>query len=148
MELSPPFPDSMPHDQWLALLAADRGGIKYLDEALVLYRQHSGNVLGAGLDQESNVGISLHAFRRNREKSACKARWLRGILEAIRPAISGKNAKLIESFMRYHETMSRRGLGLEALAVHARYFRYLDFGDPALRRLLKLLSTPARAMFG
>lgn len=35
------------HDWWLALSAACIGKISYLDEALILYRQHSKNTLGA-----------------------------------------------------------------------------------------------------
>lgn len=35
-----PFPDKMYHDRWLAFTAAANGGIKYLNEPLVKYRQH------------------------------------------------------------------------------------------------------------
>ncbi len=35
------------HDQWIALLAAAFGQIRYVPEALYLYRQHGENVLGA-----------------------------------------------------------------------------------------------------
>lgn len=35
------------HDQWLMILAAGLGKIFYLDEPLVLYRQHECNTLGA-----------------------------------------------------------------------------------------------------
>ena len=35
-----PFPEARYHDWWLAFIAAQNGGVKYLDEVLVHYRQH------------------------------------------------------------------------------------------------------------
>ena len=35
-----PFPDARYHDWWLAFIATQNGGIKYLNEILVKYRQH------------------------------------------------------------------------------------------------------------
>lgn len=45
-----PFPEGIPellHDWWLALIVAGRGTIARVDEALVDYRQHERNVIGA-----------------------------------------------------------------------------------------------------
>ena len=48
MEYALPIPpDAIMHDWWLALLAGAWGGIDYIDEALVLYRQHGSNTIGA-----------------------------------------------------------------------------------------------------
>lgn len=44
---APPMPDRVTHDDWITILAAKRGGIKYLDEPLVHYRQHGANVTGS-----------------------------------------------------------------------------------------------------
>ena len=43
-----PIPAGYPHDYWLALCAAARGGITCLPQALYRYRQHRGNVIGMG----------------------------------------------------------------------------------------------------
>lgn len=49
LELSCPVPrEVLMHDWWLALLAAAGGKIGYVPMPLVKYRQHAGNVLGAG----------------------------------------------------------------------------------------------------
>ena len=40
LKIALPFPDARHHDWWLAFRAADNGGIKFLDEVLVHYRQH------------------------------------------------------------------------------------------------------------
>ena len=44
---SPIPPTAMMHDWWLALVAAGCGRLEYLPEATILYRQHSGNAIGA-----------------------------------------------------------------------------------------------------
>lgn len=41
-----PFPPGWLHDEWLATIAAMLGGIGWIGEPLVLYRQHAGNQLG------------------------------------------------------------------------------------------------------
>lgn len=41
IELGMPFPDVNHHDWWMAFRAADNGGVKYVDEQLVHYRQHA-----------------------------------------------------------------------------------------------------------
>ena len=41
-----PFPLVCAHDFWLAFIAACKGEIKYIDQSLVLYRQHRENVFG------------------------------------------------------------------------------------------------------
>lgn len=44
MEYVLPIPADIPHDIWIAFKAATLTGIKYLDEPLTLYRQHSQTV--------------------------------------------------------------------------------------------------------
>lgn len=45
-ERSLPLPTAVPHDYWIGFVATLFGPIKYLDEALVLYRQHDSNTIG------------------------------------------------------------------------------------------------------
>ncbi len=45
-ERSLPLPTVVPHDYWIGFVATTFGRVKYLDEALVHYRQHGGNVVG------------------------------------------------------------------------------------------------------
>lgn len=42
-----PFPDYIIYDHWLAYVATLRGGIKYINDVLVKYRNHSTNTIGA-----------------------------------------------------------------------------------------------------
>lgn len=44
---SVPLPEMIPHDYWIAYIATFHGVLKFLDEPMVLYRQHETNVFGA-----------------------------------------------------------------------------------------------------
>lgn len=59
------------HDQWIALLAAAFGEIRYIDEALYDYRQHTDNVLGAR--RGSRVREVLNRLGIGRSDGKCKA---------------------------------------------------------------------------
>lgn len=49
LRLALPFPRSIPmHDSWIGLLAEAAGTTRFVDEPLVLYRRHPGNVSPAG----------------------------------------------------------------------------------------------------
>lgn len=41
-----PFPDNLFYDLWIGFNAAANNGIKFIDEILVLYRQHQNNAVG------------------------------------------------------------------------------------------------------
>lgn len=42
-----PFPAIIPHDWWIAFIAAGKGGINFCNQVLVDYRQHANNLIGA-----------------------------------------------------------------------------------------------------
>ncbi|NLO45533.1 MAG: glycosyltransferase family 2 protein [Clostridiales bacterium] len=57
-----PFPKGIPmHDQWLGLIAERYFETKFLNESLILYRRHGGNVTGekTGLTQKLSWRFSL-----------------------------------------------------------------------------------------
>jgi len=47
VDAAAPFPDGWVHDEWLAVIAASVGELRLLPEALVDYRQHGANQIGA-----------------------------------------------------------------------------------------------------
>ena len=56
MQVSLPFPEIITnHDGWFALVAASIGKIIFIPEALVLYRQHESNAVGAGPTKKVNI---------------------------------------------------------------------------------------------
>ncbi len=46
-ETAAPFPPAWLHDEWLAIVAAARGGVDVVDAPLISYRQHGANQVGA-----------------------------------------------------------------------------------------------------
>lgn len=58
-----PFPPSWVHDEWLATVAAIRGRVRYLDRALVDYRQHGANEIGM---EAANLGQRIGRMREPR----------------------------------------------------------------------------------
>ena len=42
-----PFPSMIPHDHWLGFIASLTGSVKFVNQVLVHYRQHSSSVFGA-----------------------------------------------------------------------------------------------------
>jgi rhamnosyltransferase len=57
------------HDWWTALLASTLGQASYLDQQLVLYRQHENNVIGAS-PPAPPLGI-----RGRLQHQRCRERW-------------------------------------------------------------------------
>jgi glycosyltransferase involved in cell wall biosynthesis len=51
VEKCKPFPTIVTHDFWLGFIASCNGGIKYVNEVLVQYRQHTANAIGANTRQ-------------------------------------------------------------------------------------------------
>ncbi len=73
-----PFPDGVyMHDWWLAMIAAHFGGLQGIPDALVDYRQHGSNSVGA-----HNWG-PLHIFRRFISNPVSHARRVRDVIAGL-----------------------------------------------------------------
>ncbi|MFY8035938.1 MAG: glycosyltransferase family 2 protein [Cyclobacteriaceae bacterium] len=60
-----PFPPIVIHDWWMAFRAATLGPVQYVDQPLIRYRQHAGNVIGA---------IKVKGQKRKKDKSELQQR--------------------------------------------------------------------------
>jgi hypothetical protein len=60
-----PIPSSWLHDEWIALIAAAKGRVVYVDAPVIDYRQHGGNVLGAAPRSVRDKCIALFAPKRD-----------------------------------------------------------------------------------
>lgn len=58
MEAAFPFLPRLPHDWWLCFIATFNGGIHYLPETLVYYRQHTHNTIGAVGGRSRKEGLA------------------------------------------------------------------------------------------
>ena len=69
-----PFIPEMPHDGWLAFHATLFGGVGYLPEALVKYRQHAANVYGVVGGKSKKHDRLQRAQRKKRELKRIRVR--------------------------------------------------------------------------
>ncbi|NVJ98486.1 MAG: glycosyltransferase family 2 protein [Alphaproteobacteria bacterium] len=73
LSLALPIPESMDnHDMWLGIVASMAGEIRYLDEAMVKYRQHSQNVIGG--NNLAQARWRLDVLRETKQKHQVKFR--------------------------------------------------------------------------
>lgn len=83
LELALPFPDSLVnHDWWLLLCASCTGGVRYIQEPLVGYRQHGDNVIGGGLRLRHLLNPG-HVFRRQGQVIASKILAVRELVSRL-----------------------------------------------------------------
>lgn len=140
-----PIPPDWPHDAWLALISAARGQLLPVQQALVCYRQHDGNVVGGRrkpLRFQVRDALAIDRARWYREELT---RWraLAARLEqcaapdGVRTALAGKISHL-ETRARLPTKRWRRLPGILnelRLGGYARYAR--NWGSVALDLLIK-----------
>lgn len=144
-----PFPtDGFLHDDWLALCAASRGGLRPVSGRLIGYRQHGGNVVGVrrgGLWGKVCRWVSRLTDGKDRNRFDCLNRALR--LEAW----PGRRRPLPQGwldFCRQRAALAQKGrpaaaawVARRALAGDYRRFTALTVGCAARDFLMALLGT-------
>lgn len=99
-----PFLSIIPHDWWLCYVATLHGGIKYLNEPLVYYRQHSFNVFGA-------VGSKRRRRKKNnkkvsKQKALAEIRMRMRIFYKTCPGRLIKEKKILYNLMKSYQNFS------------------------------------------
>ncbi|MCM3378790.1 MULTISPECIES: glycosyltransferase family 2 protein [Shouchella] len=137
VNLSTPIPDvAEGHDYWVALIAASLGKIYYMNNATLLYRQHSNNVTGIKQGSLKNR-IKRHFTKKGNEKN--KLVINNSILQAERlyelyqHLMVKERAVFLESFlkgvqtggMRSIYTCLRKRVYRQGLLRTMVYYRYL-----------------------
>lgn len=69
--LTAPFPVTMPHDWWLAMVAVVKDSIEYSPDPLIMYRQHDNNAIGCKFAKDS-IGRRIHSDIRTMYQSIYK----------------------------------------------------------------------------
>lgn len=119
-ELAAPFPDAWLHDEWLAVIAAARDGVRIHDEALTDYRQHDKNEVGMS---KMNLSRKLSMFRQPRTERNRRL-FLRA--EALAPRITA-----LDDVSAEYRSMAEEKLAFE----RARQ----AYPEARLRRLVPIL---------
>lgn len=73
-ERASPFREEVPHDGWLAFHATLYGGVRYLPEVLVKYRQHAGNVFGVVGRKKRKDAAVRRAEKKRKELARIRVR--------------------------------------------------------------------------
>ncbi|HEX5711258.1 MAG TPA: glycosyltransferase family 2 protein [Sulfuricurvum sp.] len=131
LEYALPFPDHIfVHDWWLTLCAYKFGGITYIDEPLIRYRQHGCNQIGAADTRK------IHPFNA-REKAYKKTLMFMKTLMNVSFFSSQEKNFITEVHSYFSEFFSNR-LRPRSFLFHLRYFNYLNEGKPFLYKLIGL----------
>lgn len=103
---TPHYSDIVMHDAWVALVASLFGEIAYIDETLVLYRQHGTNDTGAkAYSAEIRKGLSDAASRRARMRGTIdQARYL---LDIYGDDCSIVQREMLEGYARLNSETSK-----------------------------------------
>ncbi len=132
------FPMDVYHDWWLALCAAGRNGVRYLDESLVRFRRHGSahspmGKSGDGASREAAASRAWleqrHALMRAYSAMALRDGDLAGAFaDALRSAIDlGRNAALMQLLWQQRRVLPRwKGIpAMDALKMQTRLLRKL-----------------------
>jgi len=137
-ERARPFPAAAYHDWWLALCAAGRNGIRYLDRPLVHFRRHDNayspmGQAGDGMSRETAASRAWLEQRYTLMRAYADSGLRDGDLalalaDALRDAIdSGRSAMLMRLLWRYRRRLPRwKGMPLlDAMKMQTRLWKKL-----------------------
>lgn len=93
------------HDAWTALVAYSLGRVVVGEAPVMFYRQHGGNVVGAG---QSGIRNLTAKIRRNINGSQKKSKKCKILVELMHEDIPMVNRKLIELCATYDQSLFRR----------------------------------------
>ena len=148
-----PMPDVAMHDWWLAQCAAACGEITFLPEAMVLYRQHGRNAVGAiGMGERAAASLRSPAAW----WSASARRFLRGLHQVwVLRSRARVGALRVSPEVGRSLDVLWEGLGEPSASAYARLTSALDSGalPPVLLRRFLFLARVAllptlRSRFG
>jgi glycosyltransferase involved in cell wall biosynthesis len=97
-----PFLDVIPHDWWLCYMATFYGGIKYLPEQLVSYRQHAANIFGVVGGKSKRHNTITKAERNRLEMSRIRTR-INAFYKAC-PDMLVKEKKVLKKLVKTYQS--------------------------------------------
>lgn len=118
-----PFPEGIAyHDWWLALCAAKGNGVRFLDEALVRYRQHANQDTGANQTAKLRTKIGT-SQKQLRKKIALKQ--LQNLLAINRNAFSTTEQQIFNQAICFHRSLSQGIVHPQAAFIYCQQYKYI-----------------------
>lgn len=110
-----PFPkDILVHDWWLAICAFNEGGIKYLDEPLISYRQHGHNQIGAAdISKVYPHELRVKAYQKTLlflESLYNEKKW------------DEKENEVLNDLISYYHAYFKDTIRIRSFLIHLKYF--------------------------
>jgi len=133
---SRPFLKEVPHDGWLAYHATLYGGVRYLPDVLVKYRQHASNVFGVVGRKKKKPAPEEKAERKKRELERIRIR-MQAYCDAC-PESLVPQKRLLRALVRSYRDFSPLNDLRRMLLFFANYRRLL---------VVKKYSTPRKWLF-
>ncbi len=136
LDIALPFADCWMHDEWLAILAAAKGGLRLVNRPLVLYRQHGSNQ--CGMKPESLATQLAQASASAPEHSG--SRRIRRVMERL-DCPDRRRMKHLQSALAFEEQRKRLPASRIARAfsiglMARKYWRYADGMRSAAKDML------------
>jgi glycosyltransferase involved in cell wall biosynthesis len=110
-----PFLSVIPHDWWLSYMATFYGGMKYLDEPLVSYRQHTANIFGAA------------GGKSRRHNKISKAQESKLEMQRIRTRVEAFYNKCPDELVKEKEVLRRLVESYKSFSLYNNFQRMLLF---------------------
>ncbi len=141
-EASLPVPPGLLyHDWWFALIASSLEGVKYLDQKLIKYRQHTEQDTGAGT--RMTIMKKIGDYRRKKREGFTREIYsARGMLNY--GGFTPEQREIIEDRLDFYEDLTGGILHLRALGTALKHRKYLLAGRGFLYRLAFYLGTMVR----
>ena len=150
LNVASPFPRSWLHDEWLAMMAASQGKVALLDDRLIRYRLHGGNVVGM---RERTFAVMLSRLTANGAERNTRLRMraedLRDRVDVLADSVDddfGDAVRAKAAHERRRAELSKHRLRrIGPVATLARSGSYARFGmgvSDIVRDLVQPLSQP------
>lgn len=97
-ELLDNFPEDIKmHDWWIALVGASFGRVAFLDEPLLLYRQHGGNQVG-GVSEMEYIRRNITKLGEQRQALYDNCRQAKAFVDNYRDRLTSEQVMLLDMF--------------------------------------------------
>lgn len=117
-----PFPNSIPHDFYLATSALIQNRVGYVQQPLIQYRQHNNNVIGV---RRSSFVEKMQRFKQTRKRWTDRAKVSYELSILFQKQLDSKFTNLLQ--FRY--ACLNKGWFIRTVYISFRLFEYLDAFD-------------------
>ncbi len=126
-----PIPENIiAHDWWIAIQAKQQGKITYIPEALVRYRQHQNNQIGAS----NALEIGKHTVRVEAQHKKLL------FLQILRQSMvwNREEKEALDDLIYYYQTYFDINIRIYAFFIHIKYFQYFHDDKNIIYRFIGL----------